>query len=241
MTDKPLLIAGTNLSDTWQEVLRAAKKHGHELTPFVLSLTDFDECSDFRKKLDGHLISNGHQLIDTVAGTIFPIDLYRLLKYDRNALYKQYMRNFPRIQAIAPHANKGGTYFQRLIDYQNPNGENINQLETIITSLIKGNVKRRSKLQASIFDPTRDHINGMFQGFPCMQHVTFYKAKNGGLILNSFYAMQHLYEKGYGNWLGLINLGKFVARETGLEFQQLNLFAGVEKLEVSNKMIRDLL
>ena len=43
--------------------------------------------------------------------------------------------------------------------------------------------------------------------------------------------MQYLYQRAYGNWLGLINLGKFVAEETNLEFERFNCFVGVEKLD----------
>jgi hypothetical protein len=233
MTDIPVVVSSNNLKDAWIQTLRKAKANRRELTPFILSLNGFDESADFKSTLNQHLFKNKHQEVDTVAGTIFPINLYKLVSYEREELYRQYMRNLPRVKAIAPNANNRGTYFQRLISFPNLNGEPVNQLEKVITSLNEGNVKRRSKLQASVFDPTYDHIPGMFQGFPCMQHITFYKKGKNGLVLNSFYAMQHLYEKAYGNWLGLVNLGKFIAQETNLELQQLNVFAGVEKLEVN--------
>jgi hypothetical protein len=60
-------------------------------------------------------------------------------------------------------------------------------------------------------------------------------SKNCGLILTGFYAVQYLYQKAYGNWLGLINLGKFIAKEAGLEFVQFNCFIGVEELDKLTK------
>ena len=53
--------------------------------------------------------------------------------------------------------------------------------------------------------------------------------------------MQHLYTKAYGNWLGLINLGKFVAKEAELEFGKLICFAGVQTLGEQKKDVRNLL
>jgi hypothetical protein len=75
----------------------------------------------------------------------------------------------------------------------------------------------------------------MFQGFPCLQHATFLVSENGGLVLNSFYAVQYLYRRAYGNWLGLINLGKFVANELQLNFERFNCYVGVEQLDKLKK------
>lgn len=147
---------------------------------------------------------------------------------DRFALYEGYRDILPRIKKIDVK-NKRGTYFERLIDFEE-NGKN-NQLEEIIKSYRKKKSVRRSKLQASVFDARRDHTNLPYQGFPCLQHVTFYPTKTGGLVLNSFYAIQYLFERAYGNWLGLINLGKFMAGEMGLQFEQFNCYVGVEQLD----------
>jgi thymidylate synthase len=240
MTGDPIFISATSLADAWKKTILEAINKGKELTPFILSITEFEDTLTFQSELDRHLLSNNHQETETVAGTIFPEQLYRYVRYKRDLLYEEYNRSFPRIQSIAT-ANRRGTYFQRMIAYKNPIGNPVNQLENIILSLTEGNVNRRSKLQISIFDATQDHLPGPFQGFPCLQHLTFYKSKNDGLVLNSFYAMQYLYEKAYGNWLGLVNLGKFVARESGLDLHKLNLYAGIEKLEVPTRMLSNLL
>jgi thymidylate synthase len=114
-------------------------------------------------------------------------------------------------------------------------------LETIITDLKSRKIKRRSKLQISIFDPRVDHTNQPMQGFPCLQHVTFYLSENGGLVVNSFYAMQYLYQRGYGNWLGLINLGRFIANEVNIKFERFNCFIGVEKLDLNKTEAQNLI
>jgi len=230
MTTSPHLIEETNLSTAWRSVLeRIANGAGNELTPLLLTLTGFDECEETRTALDVHLKANKLASIQTVSETIFPESLYGFCGKDRNKLYDEYLRILPRIKKI-DKTNAKGTYFQRLIAYEGAE-KSVNQLEIIISSLAAENNKRRSKLQAALFDPTKDHTNGPFQGFPCLQHVTFYVSENKGLVLNSFYAIQYLYQRGYGNWLGLINLGKFVANELGMNFERFNCYVGVEKLD----------
>ncbi|MFC4213414.1 hypothetical protein ACFOWA_19635 [Pedobacter lithocola] len=226
----PTIIENTNLSGAYMKVLGLlANEKGNEITPLILSLTDFSESEHIRDFLDDHLIKSKLDTVQTVSETIFPHSLYKMCKYDRKRLYQEYQTNFRWIRRIKT-ANRNGTYFYRLIAY-NKGGQPLNQLENIIHSIVNDTPLRRSKLQASIFDATVDHTNQPFQGFPCLQHVTFYKSEKGGLIMNSFYAVQYFYRRAYGNWHGLIKLGEFVARETGLEFERLNCFIGVEKLD----------
>lgn len=234
------VIEETSLSTAWiKTVDRILTGPGKEISPFVLSLTQFDETREVRDALDAALKKNNRASILTVSETIFPDSLYNYCDQDRHELYKMYGESFPRIRKIDP-SNRNGTYFQRLIAFEGQNGP-INQLEIIISSLKNPNVKRRSKLQAAIFDPSIDHTNGVFQGFPCLQHVTFAISENGGLILNGFYAIQYLYRKAYGNWLGLINLGRFIANELGIEFEKMICFVGVEHLEINKTSARKVL
>ena len=240
MNKSPYLLEDTNLSSAWVNVLNyIVKNPGMEITPLILTLTGFEESSSIRETLDWHLDKNNFGSVRTVSETIFPDSLYKFLGMDRFKLYEEYLLNIPRIKKI-DSSNSHGTYFERLIAYDG-NEKKINQLEIIINSVKNKNIKRRSKLQASIFDPRMDHTNGVFQGFPCLQHVTFYQSENGGLILNSFYAIQYLFRRAYGNWLGLINLGKFMANELQLEFERLNCFVGVEHLDELTKNQAELL
>jgi len=231
------MIEETNLSRAWITALEHADaEKSREITPLILTLTGFDETKEIRNVLDKALDEDKINSVDTVAETIFPASLYRLCKYDRNAFYNEYIANLPRIHSIDKRNNRG-TYFERLIAFDG----NINQLEIIIKSLQSDKSVRRSKLQAAIFDPAKDHLNGPYQGFPCLQHITFYVTKEGGLVLSSFYAIQLLYKKAYGNWLGLINLGKFVAQETGLELERFNCHIGIEQLEISKTKVKGFL
>lgn len=228
----PTMIEGDNLSIAWLKAVNSIiDQPGKEINPLVITLSKFNEDLNIKNILNDDLHKNGLDSVDVVSETIFPKSLYKHFGEDRSILYENYLNSvLPRLKKIDPR-NNNGTYFERLIAFGETESSK-NQLDIIIDSLNgTTKVKRRSKLQASIFDPMKDHKSGAFQGFPCLQHVTFYKSETGGLVLNSFYAVQYLYQRAYGNWLGLINLGKFIAKETSLEFERFNCFIGVEKLD----------
>ena len=80
-------------------------------------------------------------------------------------------------------------------------------------------------LQAATFDPGRDHVASAQLGFPCLQQVSF-EPTAAGLVVNAFYATQQIFDKAYGNYLGLAQLGAFMAHEMGMP-SRLNVMVGV--------------
>lgn len=241
MDSHQFIIEETNLSEAWLIAMnRTIKTKNGELTPLLLTLTGFEENMRMRNILDTHLKKNNCGSVQTVSETIFPQTLYKMYKYNRFALYDGYREILPRLKKIDASSNGRGTYFERLIAFDNGKTK-INQLEIILSALGGEKRVRRSKAQASIFDPTKDHLNRPYQRFPCLQHVTFYISKEGGLVVNSFYAIQYIYERAYGNWLGLINLGKFIAHELGIGLERFNCYIGVEKLDLKKGEARELI
>jgi thymidylate synthase len=118
-------------------------------------------------------------------------------------------------------ANRYGIYFERMIQY----GETeINQLEHIIG--LFPTVKRPTAYQLSIFDPSRDHTRQPLRGFPCLQQVNFAPLGMGKLALVANYPTQYLFEKAYGNYLGLYRLGRFVADQLKLDLTQMTCVVG---------------
>jgi hypothetical protein len=205
---------------------------GTEVVPLLVSLTNFpegepEEDAQIRQALDQCLKAKGMQSVHTVANTLFPRSLYRLAKYKREELYKLFLENYDRYVALEPSKNGRGMYFHRLIAYGDPP---FNQLEFIITQYHSRPGVRRSMFQASTFVPSKDHTPAAQLGFPCMQQVSFVPASEG-LVVNAFYASQQLFEKAYGNYLGVCRLGAFMAQEMGLPLFRVNCFAGVLKLE----------
>jgi hypothetical protein len=230
-----MLVDECSLSRAWAKVFLHILDHpGTSVSPLVVSVHGFGangapaEDLTLRSALDDCLKISGKRDSETVAWTIFPESIWRLAQGDRHRFYDLYLKTWPHWRAMNPQANRRGLYFERLINYGR--GEHSNQLEWIISSFQSRRGVRKSMLQASVFDPARDHVPDAQLGFPCLQHVTFVP-DGDGLVVNAFYATQQLFDKAYGNWLGLCGLGHFMAQAMGLQLVRMNCFVGIEKLE----------
>ncbi len=244
MTKGPLYIQNTNLSCAWMEAFLEIMKPGvKEILPLVVTVTDLangqpTETKAIRQALDDALVKNSKFSCDTVANTIFPLSLWDPEK-EGTQLFDRYRTLLPWLKKVESN-NKYGLYFERLIAF-GPEKEKVNQLEHIIRTY-KGGNHRRSALQASVFDPSIDHTHQRRRGFPCMQQVAFAPHGNYELSVTGFYATQHLFERAYGNYLGLCNLGHFIAHELGLQLTQMTCVANVAKLgDVNKRDIQSLL
>jgi hypothetical protein len=243
---EPFFVADTNLSRAWSRIfLRTmAKGAGTEISPLVLSIAGFDdegaveETASVRKALDGLLKKKGRSSIENVAFTIFPQRLWEMARGDRKRLFELYKKAFPRYQAMNRQLNGRGLYFERLMMYGRGPCDG-NQLEWIFSQYDSRTGVRRSMLQGTTFDPARDHVASAQLGFPCLQQVSF-EPTEGGLVINSFYATQQIFDKAYGNYLGLIQLGAFVAHEMHTKLARLNVMVGIAKLERIAKNDADL-
>jgi hypothetical protein len=244
---EPFVVNETNLSRAWSRAfLRTAEKGaGTEIAPLVLSVSGFNEhgepreTSGVRENLDGLLSKKNRPLVEDVAFTIFPQRLWTLARQDRGRLFQLYKKAFPRYQAMNRHLNGRGLYFERLINYGRGPCDG-NQLEWIISQYDSRSGVRRSMLQATTFDPGRDHVASAQLGFPCLQQVSF-APTDIGLVINAFYATQQIFDKAYGNYLGLTQLGAFMAHEMHMKLARLNVMVGIAKLERINKSDPELL
>lgn len=239
-TTSPLVIDETNLSRAWaQLVLRVLDNAGTEVAPLILSLSGFapngaiDEDYNVRRALDDLLKSKGRFEIDKVAFAIFPQRIWLISRGDRNRFFDIYRKNFLRWQALNRAANGRGMYFERMTMYgRGPH--NGNQLEWILSQFNSRKGVRRSMFQVTTFDPGRDHVSTAQLGFPCLQQVSFVPTESG-LVTNAFYATQQIFDKAYGNYLGLSQLGAFMAHEMEMPLIRLNVMVGVAKLERISK------
>lgn len=220
-----LIVSSNNLSLAWTAAIAHVAQHpGTNVSPLLFQLKGFEnncpeEIDAVRHVLDEMLENQGIESVHTVANTIFPERLWQMANGNRKVLFDRYKKAVPRYRKLEPYKNGRGLYFERLIDYgRGP--EDGNQLEYVLKAFRPGVVQM--KLQVSVFDPERDLIPGARIGFPCLQQISFIPHQ-GNLQLNAFYATQQLFEKAYGNLLGLSRLGRFVAQELHLDFVQLNL------------------
>ena len=239
-TTAPLLVTGSNLSAVWSEVFIHIVDHpGKQIAPLVLSITGFDdhgvaaEDPAVRLALDSTLALESHYSTEDVAYTIFPQRLWTMAQGNRTTLYQFYRMAFPAYQAANRSLNRKGLYFERLVNYgRGPKGGN--QLEWILSQYEARHEVRRSMLQASVFDPEHDHVSQAQISFPCLQQVSF-DPTPAGLVVNAFYATQQVFNKAYGNYLGLAQLGAFMAHEMKIPLARVNVMAGVEKLDKIGK------
>ena len=236
--NEPVKIDSDNLSLGWAEVIEQLAKRGVScLSPLLLSIRfdgsgTIEEIPAIRQAVDDFLAAQGKRSTENVAWTIFPQRYLKLAAGDRALFYDLFNRAFRRVRKFNPRNNRRGSYFQRLVDY-NDEGRGPNQLEWIINEYhTHPKARRRSKYQATTFDPERDHTSAGQLEFPCLQHISF-TFDDGELRLNAFYATQQIARKAYGNYLGLAQLGMFMAAAMDMRFVQLNVFVGMAKMDVS--------
>ena len=233
---KPVMINDNNLSRAWSQLLlRVLDRAGTEVSPLVLSMSGFDEKgavpedSTVRQALDQLLARKSRFKVGDVAFTIFPQRVWEMSNGDRTSFFTLYRETCPRWQAMNKKANGRGLYFERMVMYGRGPCDG-NQLEWILSQYGSRRGVRRSMFQATTFDPGRDHVASAQLGFPCLQQVSF-EPTAAGLVVNAFYATQQIFYKAYGNYLGLAQLGSFMAHEMKMPLTRLNVMVGVAKLE----------
>ena len=221
------MIEERNLSLAWAKAFLEVFKP-REVSPLVVvinGISDGDplEVPSIREALDHELEAQGHSSCRTVANTIFPNGMWNP-EAGREELFERYLKILPRLRKH--NGNKNGLYFERLISFGHNGGlkKNVNQLEHVIQTWNAGN-PRRSALQASVFDPHRDHTNQRQRGFPCLMQLAFDPQRKDGLSVTGVYVTQYMFERAYGNILGLIWLGSFMAHEMGLTLTKVNCVA----------------
>jgi len=223
------VVAGANLSEAWARAfLRVAETPKRELAPLIVTITTpfgVQERPDIRAVVDEALAEAGESSVDTVAGTIFPKSLWNRTQ-PRAALYDRYVRIWPRIKKVPQ--NRRGTYFQRFTSFGD---QGLNQLEEVLRTWEEartaGRGHRRSALQLAVLDPTVDLVHLPRLGFPCLHQVSIVPGADGCLTLAGYYATQTMFEKAYGNYLGLAQLGAFVSHELQMPLASITCIASV--------------
>ncbi len=179
---------------------------------------------------------------------IFPYHPWlHLKKPSRETLYAFHRRMEARAGKRTSR-NQYGTYFGRMTAYSGvKNGQPtvVNQIEHVLRRWdhrkAKGTRPRVSELQLACFDPAKDHTGQALRGFPCLQQVSL--AYDGDkLALAAYYPTQYVFDRGYGNYLGLSRLGLFLAHEMGLSLSRVSFFINSPRLgdDVRKSALADL-
>jgi hypothetical protein len=236
------VVKADSISDAWKQVVSmclASQEHQiHALSVEIVCGNEIDDLI-FRKCVNRALVAAEKATVDTVARTIFPIGLWNP-RHPRTELFGRYIKILPKLRRYA--LNRRGLYFERLINYpRDREGTNVmNQLEFVIHTYVEKRNHRRSALQASLYNPFLDASNSPRLGFPCLQQVGFIPTSGHDLTVLGFYPVHYIFERAYGNYLGLAHLGQFMAKEMGLRLTRVVCTAGAAKFEVSASKVRTL-
>lgn len=250
---KPEVIEETNLSIAWgRAYLSLIDRPQRQFAPLILSITGFEsglplEDLKTRQALDEELLRHTKFSTDVSAMLIFP---YRSWMRRGQPSCKDFSDWYlsdllPRLVARDPRRNLKGTYFERMIaasgSKRSKGSQRLvvtNQLEHIIKIWKRDRLNekrpRRSALQVSCFDAVKDHTGAAQSGFPCLQQLSF-SYDEDRLALTAVYPTQYIFNRAYGNYLGLCQLGLFMARELELKFTRLNCVINHPELGNVNK------
>ena len=257
-TNAPVQVHSNNLSLAWGKAfLHVMKISPANLAPMMVGISGFRdmpaEHDGVRKAVDSALSHFAKVSTRVSAFTIFPHGYWTSMGRPNCAdLTEGYMKEIlPRMKA-QNQRNRYGTYFERMVAFQGTkrDGDGFqpavkNQLNHIIEFWRKlsrqGKRPRHSALVISCFDPAKDHTGQSLRGFPCLAQVSLGYDDGGGLVLNAFYPTQYLFDRAYGNYLGLAHLGHFMATQMGLTLRRLNFFIGRPELgQIAKKNLFEL-
>ena len=225
---------------TWlaaaQHLMRQTSKTDSNL---VLEISDpisiSGEDRALMRSIDGALENRDLYPLRSVAGTIFPLDLYH--RHGRPAFYDEYERMMKRGKA------KGwGTYAQRMISRRDRKSGNVlNPLELIVQRISNAGQPLgksfKNSYELGVAVPEEDLVDlsediggelptyasdidqNQWYGFPCLSHLSFKRVPSGtnfAVDLTAVYRSHRYCERALGNLLGLAQLQWFVAKEAQL-------------------------
>lgn len=228
-----LFVEGSNVSEAWVEALARLLDGEGEAVNLTVAIDDpTQETLAVREVIDAFVEerrqakSRSIERVSTVANTIFPESLYveHLGESAEEHLYE--MERLSRPVSHLHRGNKRGTYFERFVAWPTKEGETFNQLDQAIrrlrTARDRGQ-RRGNAYEMSLTTPIEEAIaapvfigghDRQTMGFPCLSHVSF-SLQKGVVHLTAIYRNHEFIKRGYGNYVGLGRLLRFVAVQSG--------------------------
>jgi hypothetical protein len=259
------LLEAETLSDAWLAALAAVVEPGSAgPSPLTVSFTGFHESglphevANIRSAVDMELKNRGKVSVETNAAMIFPLGNLQLLETRLNraasvgelsAYYRE--RVFPRLLATNRRFNRKGTYFLRMISFGSNPGElehpGENQIQKLLEIWQNNPRIAQSVLQLAIRDPGHDLSHNPRPFFPCLQQVSFAYDHKDGISVTGYYPTQYIFDRAYGNYLGLSHLGRYIAREMKKQLVRVNcisanpLIGGTSQKGALQRFLKELL
>jgi thymidylate synthase len=211
----PRIVEAPSFQLAWINAARLILDNGREMRNLVVSISDINAFNpSIHQAFEKFCRVNGLLAPKDVAYTIFPQGLTRTGR-NANDLFKIYNKPgglFDRIKT------GWGTYFRRMTHYNSArNNDYINQLNKIIEALRTRRNVATSAYTMVIQEPGSETTRPL--GGPCLNYIALQidagPPKRIGLL--AVYRNHDFLKKTYGNYLGLIQLLKFICRETGYD------------------------
>ncbi|MET8808828.1 hypothetical protein [Streptomyces sp. NPDC004546] len=220
----------------------------------VVRITDpLQDDAVFRTELDRLRAAHHLEPLETVANTLFPTALAARCT-NHGELAERYRRMYPVLTRYP--GNRLGTYFGRLVAYPGASKASIDQLGTVIDRLRTQTTgtKMAAAYEIDIAHPADGadepqaealvHAAGKdnsYRGFPCLSHLSFQLGRDGHVHAAALYRSHYMFERAYGNYLGLGRLLAHIAQQVGLACGTLTVVAGHARLDGPLTHLRPLL
>ena len=228
----------TDLGSAWLAGFSSLLETGHSAV--TLSITDpLREDLGVRREIEQTLVdlkASGNrdfrnvQSMDTVASTIFPIDLYPGRGYAEH-----FFDEVDLSEDLRSHSTRRGwgTYIGRLTRFPSPSGQPVNQLREALRRLQLARAWS-SVVEMPVETPYEDlslnilsdgETDWRLWGGPCLAYVSVTRIGDR-LSMLAQYRHHYYYMRAYGNFLGLARLLAFLAGESSLEVGELTVTTG---------------
>ncbi|MDX3364095.1 hypothetical protein ACIBWG_32035 [Streptomyces griseoaurantiacus] len=206
----------------------------------------------FRAELDRLRTARGLWPLETVASTLFPAAL-AARSAGPDDLAERYRQMYPVIKRYP--GNHRGTYFGRLVSYPAVSKSGVDQLGTVINRLRAqaSGTKIAAAYEIDIAAATDAeeasagllvHAAGKdnsYIGFPCLSHISLQLDRERRVHAAALYRSHFMFERAYGNYLGLGRLLAYIAQQAELACGTLTVMAGHARLDGPITQLRPLL
>ncbi|MEU1691227.1 hypothetical protein ABZ590_06540 [Streptomyces hirsutus] len=207
----------------------------------------------FRAELDRLRTAHGLWPLETVASTLFPVALAARCGGPSD-LAERYRRMYPVLKRYP--GNRRGTYFGRLVSYPTASKSGVDQLGTVISRLraqaagtkiaaayeidLAAAVDAEEETGADLLVHTAGKDNS-YIGFPCLSHISLQLDRDRRVHAAALYRSHFMFERAYGNYLGLGRLLAYIAEQAELACGTLTVVAGHARLDGPVTQLRPLL
>jgi len=233
---------GQRIVPTWLGAVNELRKQKSGQRNYLLEIAQPTILTDQDKAVialvDASLREHRDLSVKTVAGTIFPLGMYR--RFGRPAFYAEFTQRMKRAQK----EHTWGTYALRMMERRGTKpGTVVNPLEQIVQKLLRASsdeghayhnnyelgvaepaddlgLEEPYGCELPTFDVARD--GSRVANLPCLSHLSFKMTNKDQVDLTAIYRSHYYCERALGNLIGLSQLLQFVATESKLKVGTLS-------------------